>query len=394
MPPPRRDAPAVPDVRRQRLSPQPAGALCIVQCGDARDVRRLCRHGERMGGQKTLLFHLPQFHARAQHPAGQRGEGNGQQKHPAVREHRRIPFGRADKEVRAEILPCGARLPRAGSRKQGCVAALPRRLTKLCRIMPFAAHLVREQKMLLRERKFGMAGEEGADLPLVLPLLERAGRIDERSAAREHGGGILQDGALTGDAAFDVLLAPFGDGVRVLAEHPLARAGRVDQDLIEIGGQRRGERGCLRGQDGAVCDAHALDVLREDAGAVIDVLVGDEHALSPHRRRELRRLSARRGAQIEHPLPAPDAEQGRGAHCGGLLRVEQPRVMRGMGARLCERRIKSPFRPRDGLRQGQEPRERGGVRLQQIGAHAAHGRRVERTQKGGEPLSQPFLHPR
>ena len=155
----------------------------------------------------------------------------------------------------------------------------------------------------------------------------------------------------------DVLLAPLRNGVCVLAEHALARAGRIDEHFVKIRGQPGGEGCGVRTDDGAVGNAQPLDVLREDARAVVDVLVGDEHALSPHRARELRRLAAGRGAQIEHPFPRLRAQKGRGAHGGGLLRIKEPRVVRGQRAHFLQVAIETVFLPRDTVADGQDLRK-------------------------------------
>ena len=213
--------------------------------------------------------------------------------------------------------------------------------------MPFAAHLVREEQPFGFEAQIGMAGEQRAHLPFVLPFLERAGGIDEPPAAAEHRIRRLQDILLAGDAARHVLRAPFGDGARVFAEHPLARTGSVDEDLIEIRGERRRKAGGIGVDDGGVHDARPFRVLREDAGAGIDEFVGDEHALPLHGGGDLRRFPARRGAQIEHAFSGLRLEKRRGEHGARLLRIYEPRMMRGELAHLLGVRIKAVRRPRD-----------------------------------------------
>ena len=118
--------------------------------------------------------------------------------------------------------------------------------------MTLPLHLVRHQAVLLQKFKLGVAAEEVLGLPLILPARKGAGGIDEPSARPHEARRPVQNIALTGDAAQNILLAPLRDGGGVLPEHPLARAGRIDQDFIEIGGKRVCELRRGGADDGAV----------------------------------------------------------------------------------------------------------------------------------------------
>ena len=247
--------------------------------------------------------------------------------------------------------------------------------------------------MLFYEHEIGMTYEELCDLVLVFPPLKGAGGIHERAAAREHLRGAVEDFALTHDAPLHVLYAPLGDRRLVPAEHSLARTGGVDENFVKVLREPRGERGRIGAHDGGVPHAQALDVLRQDARAVKDVLVRDEHAFSAHRRGELGGLAPGRGAQIEHPFPRFYSQQGRGTHGGRLLRVEEPRVPCGGMSHLFRRRVKAALRPGNALSgEGRKRNKCLGGELEKVGAHAANGRGVITTQKGGVRRAQPFLH--
>ena len=346
-----------------------------------------------MGRRKPLAVEAPEFESRAQHSAGKRGQRGGKQEHSAVRKRRDRTLRRTDKEVRGKFPPRPLRRRIAPLREGRRVPRFPLRLYKPRRVVPFAAHLMGQEQPLRLLYKFGMAGKKHRDLLFVLAGLERAGGIDERPAARKQPRGVVQNGALPCGAVRHVLRAPLPDGDRILAEHALARTGSIDEDLIEIRGQRGGKRCRVCVDRGAVCHAQPLDVLRKDARAVIDVFVCYEHPLPAHGCGELRRLSSGRGAQIEHPFARLHVQQRRGAHGGRLLRIEQPCVMGGGMPRFFRIRIKTVLRPRNrfpgkGCKRGKLRRRE----LQKVGAHPPDGRVFIRTQKGGVRRAQPFLH--
>ena len=346
-----------------------------------------------MGGNKPLSVKLSELRPGAEHASGKRGKSFGQQEHSAVRKRRHAPGGRPHEEVRGKLRICPLRRRIAPYRKVRRALTWPAAPGQPRGKVPFAAHFVREEQPLFFQREIGVAGKETGDLLLVLPLLERTGGVHERSAARKHLCGVVQDRALARHAPLHIFGAPFADRRGLLAEHTLARTGRIDQDPVKPGGKPVRKHTGARADDRTVFHPQALDVLRKDPRPVIDIFIGDQNALPAHGRGELRGLSARRGAQIEHPFPRPRPEHGRGAHGGRLLHIEEPRVMRrGVSGPLLVR-IKAVFLPRDGLpRKGHEGAEAVRRQFQHVGAHPFHGRFAVTMQKGRVRRAQPFAH--
>ena len=345
-----------------------------------------------MGGREALAVEAAKLQPRAQDVSRKRGQALGQEIQPLSRGSERA-FGNFQEKFLRKLRPCAFGGAVASMRESRRIEAIALRFLQKCGKVPLSAHLMREKQVLFFEHKIGMTCEELCDLFLIFTRLERAGGIDERAAACKHFSGVVENFPLTGNTAFHVLLAPLRDRARVLAEHPLARAGSIDEDLVKVCGKFFDKRRRIRADDGAVFHAQPLDVLREDPGAVIDVLVCNQYALPPHSGGELSGLSARRGAQIEHPFARFCVQERRGAHGGRLLHIEQPRMVRGRVSEFFRRRIKSALRPRDGLvREGREVFERLRRTFQKVGAHAPDGRGVITTQKGGVRRAQPFLH--
>ena len=155
--------------------------------------------------------------------------------------------------------------------------------------MPLAAHAVRVQLDLLALHKIEVGGRKAGGVVLILLARKGTRRIDERAARGEHARRALQNFRLAVGAHQHVLLAPLGGGGSLFAQHPLPRAGRVDEDLVEIPIEAVGEGGGVGAGDDGVRDAHPLDVLQQDAGAVGHLFVEHEQALPLHRLRDLRR---------------------------------------------------------------------------------------------------------
>ena len=301
---------------------QIAFGVLPLQRDEASDFFPLHAHRKGVGGREALAVVFAELHPRAQHAPREGGQTFGQKEQPAVGERRHRPLGGRHKKVCRKLSPrllCGAVAPHGeGAPLISLVLAA---LFEEGGKVPFPLHLMRHEAVLLQQRKLGMAGKEVFRLPLVLPAREGAGRIHEPSARPHEARRRVQDIPLAGNAAGNIFLAPFPDGFGVFAEHPLARAGRVHQHFIEKSGQRFGELFRGGADDGAVFDAHALDVLREDLRAAGHIFVGDEHALPRHRGGELRRLAPGRGAKIEDALFGLHVEERRSAHRRGLLTI-------------------------------------------------------------------------
>ena len=116
----------------------------------------------------------------------------------------------------------------------------------------------------------------------------------------------MQDLLLAAGAHRNGLLAPICDSGLLLAEHALAGARRIDQDLIKPAGEALGELLGVLVEHECVCDAEPLNVARENTGALGVDLVADEQPLAAQCGGKLRAFSARRGTQIEHTLAGMD----------------------------------------------------------------------------------------
>lgn len=73
-----------------------------------------------------------------------------------------------------------------------------------------------------------------ADVLLVLGRVERAGAVYQRASGTERVPCLAQNAPLPGRAQLGSRLAPLPSRLAVLAEHALARAGRVDQNQVEV----------------------------------------------------------------------------------------------------------------------------------------------------------------
>ena len=87
-------------------------------------------------------------------------------------------------------------------------------------------------------RKLRMAVQKPGDRQLVLLRGKGAGGIHQPSAGTQHPGGSVQNGVLPGGAQADIIHAPAGKGLGLLAKHPLAGAGSIHQHPVEVARQR------------------------------------------------------------------------------------------------------------------------------------------------------------
>ena len=90
-----------------------------------------------------------------------------------------------------------------------------------------------------------------------------------------------------------------GGGDGLLAEHTLARAGRVDEHPVKLPGHRRGQAGGVLVRDDGVRHAHSLEILAQNFSAGGDEFIGQQQALPLQSRRQLAGLASRRGAHIQ-----------------------------------------------------------------------------------------------
>ena len=70
-----------------------------------------------------------------------------------------------------------------------------------------------------------------------------------------------------------------GGGDGLLAEHTLARAGRVDEHPVKLPGHRRGQAGGVLVRDDGVRHAHSLEILAQNFSAGGDEFIGQQQAL-------------------------------------------------------------------------------------------------------------------
>ena len=199
--------------------------------------------------------------------------------------------------------------------------------------------------------------QECADRALVFLRRKRAGRINEPSAAPQHLRRAVQDLLLTPGAHFDRFLAPIGDGRLFLAEHPLARAGRVHKDLVKP--FREALRQLLRMlvQHQCIRNSEPLHISGEDPRPLWVDLIADQQPLAAQCSGQLGRLASRRGTQVEHPFAGLHIQKSRRCHRARLLQIVKPRVVIGAEAGAALRVIvKAVLRPRH--RRQAELRER------------------------------------
>ena len=156
--------------------------------------------------------------------------------------------------------------------------------------------------------RFGLAGrphQEVAQYPFVLRKVEGTGAVQQQSAGTQGPPRFAQNTSLPFGAQRHAGLAPLRARLLQLAEHPLARAGRIDRHRVEppfeTGDLRR-----IVDRHGHVAHAPFTDIVGQHGGTVADDLVRYDQPAAPRKRRIEGRLPSRSGAQIEH-ASAPDS---------------------------------------------------------------------------------------
>ena len=129
-----------------------------------------------------------------------------------------------------------------------------------------------------------------------------------------------------------------GGGDGLLAEHTLARAGRVDEHPVKLPGHRRGQAGGVLVRDDGVRHAHSLEILAQNFSAGGDEFIGEQQALPLQSRRQLAGLASRRGAEVGHPHTRLHVQQRSGGRGTRLLCIEHARVVPGVPPRAEVRR--------------------------------------------------------
>ena len=115
-----------------------------------------------------------------------------------------------------------------------------------------------------------------------------------------------------------------GGGDGLLAEHTLARAGRVDQNQVEVVPERS-ETGRIGARYDDIPDPPPPDVVGQDRRPGADRLVRDDQALGTGKARKKRRLAAGGRAQVEHALARLRVQKLRRGHGARLLQIIKPR---------------------------------------------------------------------
>ena len=174
--------------------------------------------------------------------------------------------------------------------------------------------------------EIGMGGEERRDLLRVLLGLVRAGGVDEASARLHVRRRRLDDLALEGDELREVVRVPAPARVGAPADHARVRARRVHEHAVE----ERTVLDVLHGGD--VVEFRPREVFLQPREALrVDFLRHDATlpwgkrrlaASHSHPPRDLNRLAARGGAEVEHGESRRDVKQIHGARRGGILHDE------------------------------------------------------------------------
>jgi hypothetical protein len=265
-------------------------------------------------------------------------------------------------------------------------------------LLPGAAEGKRRGAQRGQQREIGMRSEEIADLALVLLGRKRAGGIHEDAPRRERLGRRREDLRAEGRALPHQRRAVLADGLRLLAEHALARAGRIHEHPVEKGRQRgRDAPGAFVEHD-RVGGAHALEVLLQDFGAVGHELVGHQQAAAAQRGRQLAAFAAGRRAQIQHAHAGAHIQQRRGRGGRRLLRIEHPRRVVRVAPRAEIRRAHHKTRRAKRRRLDREIGAGGKLgrrapqrRHRHAAGRLARGRRVQRLVPGAEQRALPRL---
>ena len=160
------------------------------------------------------------------------------------------------------------RRKRRRAKCRGCIAILFKQRDKV----PFAAHVVRPQAQdalrrsgQARQRKgdrmkIRMLSQKTFDAAFVFKGIKGACAVGQSAAGAQHLRSAVQNLSLTGGAAGGRIGVPFGTCFRMAAEHALARAGRVHQNLIKEAGPARRQSVWIGAGYNRVFNAHTLDI--------------------------------------------------------------------------------------------------------------------------------------
>ena len=156
----------------------------------------------------------------------------------------------------------------------------------------------------------GMRLEEIPRLRAVLVVEDGAGDVDQRAPRLHVARAVLEDRLLLGDAQRHLLGGelPFGVGAAAPGARPGTR--RIDHDAIHFA-KEIVEGPLARRPHLHVARAVALQPVVNRREAMAVAVVGEDLALVAHRRGHGERFAAAAGAEVEHLLAGPGADQHR-----------------------------------------------------------------------------------
>ncbi len=164
----------------------------------------------------------------------------------------------------------------------------------------------------------------------IFHLRERAGRIQQKSARPQHFHGTFQNLPLKRRVVRRPPLQPVLHHIRIPAEHPLSRTGRVHEDLVKIRRINLGEPFRRLAGHTDIRKAEQFQILEQPLRSGTADIIGKQKPRAPQPRSEFCTLAARRGAQIQHPLARFDRKEGGRRHGAGFLQIIKPRVIIGV----------------------------------------------------------------
>ena len=181
----------------------------------------------------------------------------------------------------------------------------------------------------LYQMKVRVGVEEPGHSALIFLRGKGTGGVDQTAAGPQHHGGGFQNLILPPGAHQHRLHAPVGHGGGLLAEHALTGTGRIHQNAVKIAGEPLLQPFGVFVEHQGVGAAHALQILAQDSGPFRLDLIGDQKPLTVQQRRQLGRLAAGGGAQVQNGHTGPHIQQPRRCHGAGLLQVVCARIVVG-----------------------------------------------------------------
>ena len=155
----------------------------------------------------------------------------------------------------------------------------------------------REEFALGLETEFGTAAQEGTGNLLILLGFEAASAVDEAASRFQSGCHAVQHIALLRLQARDRLRPDAPTEIDASPHDAGVGAGGIDQDAIEIGGQRIG---CQASLD--ACDPQSPAVVVQEPEPSGGGVLGYDPALICHALRDVHGLASGRGAGVQNDI--------------------------------------------------------------------------------------------